>query len=109
MATGLEFIDILDKISSVQQEKSGMQMNQSCTINISRATAIVCGAQYMRIGVQSSGEDPFFLEIPFLYDPLHSTDSRCARVVLLFRGRAIQRSCQRTENVILSMQLPLVP
>jgi len=26
----LEFIDILDKISSVQQEKSGVQMNQSC-------------------------------------------------------------------------------
>jgi len=31
---GLEFIDILDEISSVQQEKLGMQMNQSCTINI---------------------------------------------------------------------------
>jgi len=44
----LEFIDILDEISSVQQEKSGVQMNQSCTINISRATAIACSAQNMR-------------------------------------------------------------
>jgi len=45
--TGLKFINILDKISSMQQEKSGMQMNKSFTINISRATAIVCSAQYM--------------------------------------------------------------
>jgi len=37
----LEFIDILDEISSVQQEKSGVQVNQSCTINISRATAML--------------------------------------------------------------------
>jgi len=43
----MEFIDILDEISSVQQEKSGMPMNQSYTINISRATAIACSAQYM--------------------------------------------------------------
>jgi len=41
----LEFIDI---ILSVQQEKSGVQMNQSCTINISCATAIACSTQYMR-------------------------------------------------------------
>jgi len=34
-------------------------MTQSCTINISRATAIACSAQYMRQGVQSSGEDLF--------------------------------------------------
>jgi len=33
--SGLEFIDILNDILSVQQEKSGMQMNQLCTINIS--------------------------------------------------------------------------
>jgi len=39
--TGLEFIDIFDEISSVQQEKSGVQMNQSCTINISCATAML--------------------------------------------------------------------
>jgi len=48
LLSGLEFIDILEKISSVQQEKSGVQMNQSRTINISRATAIACSAQYMR-------------------------------------------------------------
>jgi len=45
---GLEFIYILDKILSVQQEKSGMQMNQSCTININCATAMLAlSAQYM--------------------------------------------------------------
>jgi len=41
----------------MQQEKSSGQMNQSCMINISRATAIACSAQYMRHGVQSSGKD----------------------------------------------------
>jgi len=46
--SGLEFIDILNEILSMQQEKSGVQMNQSCTKNISRATAIACSAQYMR-------------------------------------------------------------
>jgi len=51
---------ILDEILSVQQEKSGVQMHQSCTINISRATAIACSAQYMCQGVQSRGEDIFF-------------------------------------------------
>jgi len=40
-------MDILDKILSVQQEKSGKQMYQSCTINISRAAAMLALPKYI--------------------------------------------------------------
>jgi len=52
IGTGLEFINIFDEILSMQQEKSSVQMNQLCTINTSRATAIACSLAVPNISMR---------------------------------------------------------
>jgi len=51
-----------------------------------------------------------FLETLFsFHNPLRSTVRRRARAMHVFNSHAIQQLCKPTENVISSMQLPLIP